>query len=280
MAMGFAVASGRPLFGLHFVKKGKWTHLDYEMGRRGAKRYMQRVGAGLGFDVEETRGNISLRILPRLNLCTDGAFEMYCELLKDSQICTIDPLRAAAPGQDENDSKFRQWIDMLNAVSDRTGCAICVLHHGGKPVEGSARKNTGRGTSAIDDAVQSKFVLTAEEKGAPILVSHEKTRELTETLPDFWLQIVSEATAVRLVHRDAGELGTVDEDLDRLKSAILKAVSKARRSLCSINEICDRVKGRRRDIQLSAKELLAEGRLVQPEGDGTPIKVVPSRFPN
>jgi 5S rRNA maturation endonuclease (ribonuclease M5) len=84
MAMGFAVASGRPLFGLHFVKKGRWTHFDHEMGRRGAKRYMQRVQAGLGIPAEEMRGNISLRVLPRLNLCTANAVEMYCELLAGS----------------------------------------------------------------------------------------------------------------------------------------------------------------------------------------------------
>lgn len=226
MAMGFAVASGKPLFGLHFVKKGRWTHFDHEMGRRGAKRYMQRVQAGLGIPTEEMRGNVSLRILPRLNLCTENAVNLYCEILEGSTICTIDPLRAAAPGQDENSSEFRQWIDMLNVVSDRTGCAICVLHHGGKPVEGAQRKNTGRGTSAIDDAVQTKFVLTAEEKGAPILVSHEKSRELSETIPDFWLEVVNEQDGVRLVHRNEEEMGQASER--RAAAAEEKRVERAR----------------------------------------------------
>lgn len=278
MAMGFAVASGRELFGLHFVKKGRWTHFDHEMGRRGAKRYMQRVQAGLGLGTEEMRGNISLRILPRLNLCTAGAFELYCELLEGSAICTIDPLRAAAPGQDENSSEFRQWIDMLNAVSDRTGCAICVLHHGGKPVEGSARRNTGRGTSAIDDAVQSKFVLTAEEKGAPISVSHEKTRELTETLEDFWLQIVSERDSVRLVHRCKEEMASLSERTreekeqartEKAKEAIRAAFIRFAGKLPGPRDSVIRTVGGERAVtQKAFSEMLASGEIGRSGGRG------------
>jgi 5S rRNA maturation endonuclease (ribonuclease M5) len=273
MAMGFAVASGRPLFGLHFVKKGRWTHFDHEMGRRGAKRYMQRVQAGLGIPAEEMRGNISLRVLPRLNLCTANAVEMYCELLAGSAICTIDPLRAAAPGQDENSSEFRRWIDMLNVVSDRTGCAICVLHHGGKPVEGAQRRNTGRGTSAIDDAVQSKFVLTAEEKGAPISVSHEKSRELSETIPDFWLQVVNEPDAVRLVHRCEEEMASHLEGakaakemarIDRAKEAVRAAFMRFAGTLPGPRDNVVKVAGGDRTfVQRAISEMLASGEIVR-----------------
>lgn len=206
MAIGLAVASGRDLFGLYGVRRGLWVHLDYEMGRRSAKRYLGRLAGGLGLLPADLEGRVSLRVLPRLNLCTADAEDLYCEMLQGVSVCTLDPLRAAAPGQDENSSEFRQWLDMLARVSNRTDCAIFVLHHGGKPVEGAARRNTGRGSSAIDDAVQSKFVLTAAEKGAPIQVSHEKTRELPALLEDFWLELVNEPEAVRLVHRGDEEM--------------------------------------------------------------------------
>lgn len=271
MAMGFAVASGRELFGLHFVKQGKWTHFDHEMGRRGVKRYMQRIRAGLGLSVEEMRDRLSLRVLPRLNLCTQGAFDHYCELLEGSSICTIDPLRAAAPGQDENKSEFREWIDMLNAVSDRTGCAICVLHHGGKPVEGAQRRNTGRGTSAIDDAVQSKFVLTAEEKGAPILVSHEKSRELAETLDDFWIQLVNDGDAVRIVHRGKEEMEATSQRLqaereqvrvEKAKQAIREAFIRFAGKLPGPRDNVVRAVGGERSVtQRAFTEMLAAGEI-------------------
>jgi RecA-family ATPase len=231
MTMGLAVASGRDLFGLHGVQRGKWTHFDHEMGRRGAKRYIQRVARGLGLKPEDVRDRVSVRVLPRLNLTTEGAVDHYTRLLTGSLIATIDPLRAAAPGQDENKSEFRQWLDMLAVVSDRTGCAIIVLHHGGKPVEGTERRNTGRGTSAIDDAVQTKIVLTAAEKGAPMLVSHEKTRENNgTTVEDFYLEMDnSDPEAVRLVHRDMEEMAERLEAQARAKEG--PAIAKTKQAI-------------------------------------------------
>lgn len=229
--MGLCVASGRPLFDLWNVRQGKWTHFDHEMGKRQLKRYVQRLQRGLGIDPESLRGQISMRVLPKLNLTTRNAVDMYTELLSGCSIATIDPLRAAAPGADENKSEFREHLDMLSIVGDRTGCSIIVLHHGGKPVEGAERRNTGRGTSAIDDAVQSKLVLTAKEKGAPMQVSHEKSRELSKPLDDFYLEFVNTEDSVRLVHRLPEELeqamsqrdaGKVQRNLERIAATFLE----------------------------------------------------------
>jgi hypothetical protein len=206
ITLGLAIASGRDAFGVHRVKRGKWMHFDHEMGRRHMKRYLQRLRVGLGIDPEELRDHMSVRVLPRLNLCTPDAVEHYTRLLTGYSFATFDPLRAATPGADENSSDFRQWLDMLAIVSDRTGCVIAVLHHGGKPQEGAQRRNTGRGSSAIDDAIQTKFVLTAEEKGAPILVSHEKTRELNNPLGDFYLSIEADDHGVRLAHMEPEQI--------------------------------------------------------------------------
>jgi RecA-family ATPase len=251
LSMGLAVASGRDVFGIHRVKRGRWTHFDHEMGRRHMKRYLQRLRTGLGVDPDELRGRMSLRVLPRLNLCTEGALDHYTSILEGCDFATFDPLRAAAPGQDENNSEFRQWLDMLAIVSDRTGCSIAVLHHGGKPTEGAQRRNTGRGTSAIDDAVQTKFVLTAEEKGAPILVSHEKTRELPDTLQDFYLEIDSGPDHVRLVHRDAEEMGDTLEDrkasreADKLARAAERAKTRVREMFAKHAGV---IRGNRQDV--------------------------------
>jgi len=205
LSMGLAVAAGRDVFGVHRTQSGRWAHFDHEMGRRHVKRYLQRVRMGLVIDIDELRERMSLHVLPRLNLRTTEALDHYCYLLDGFALATIDPLRAAVPGVDENKSEFREYLDMLAGVSDRTGCSIVVLHHGGKPTDGASRRNTGRGTSAIDDAVQTKFVLTAQEKEAPMLVSHEKTRELDKTLDDFYLRIESGPDSVRLVHMDPEE---------------------------------------------------------------------------
>ncbi len=270
--MGLAVASGRPLFGLYGTRRGRWVHFDHEMGRRHLKRYVQRLRAGMDIDVEELRDNVSLRVLPSLNLTTDGAIDHYTRILEGCALATIDPLRAAAPGEDENKSEFRRNLDILAIVSDRTKCAIEVLHHGGKPVEGSERRNTGRGTSAIDDAVQSKFVLTAKKKGAPMLVTHEKTRELTCPLDDFYLEIDNSVPgAVRLVHRDSSEIAQVESrqeeaEIERrlaegVAAAQAKIVAAAEGFIGSRADVKALVKGRTKHFDAAWAELVRDGKL-------------------
>lgn len=270
LSKGLAVASGRSVFGVWGTKRGKWMHFDHEMGRRHIKRYLQRLARGMGIEPEDVSGHMSLRVLPQLNLVHDDAVDHYSRLLEGYSLATIDPLRAAAPGADENDSEFRQYLDRLSIVSDRTGCAIEVLHHGGKPQEGSARRNTGRGTSAIDDAVQTKFVLTAKEKGAPIEVSHEKTRELDQPLNNFFLRIENQPGSVQLVHLDPEQMQTADP-LARVKSAIFVALAMARSDVCTRNALASRVSGRRGPIMEALREMFETGDLVQ-IGSAGPIR--------
>ncbi len=275
--MGLSVASGRDLFGLWKVKQGKWIHFDHEMGRRLLKRYVQRLQRGLAIEPESMRGQVSLRVLPQLNLTHANAVDLYTELLTGYSIATLDPLRAAAPGADENKSEFREYLDMLSIVGDRTGCAITVLHHGGKPTEGAQRRNTGRGTSAIDDAVQSKFVLTSEEKGAPMLVTHEKTRELNQPLEDFYLEFANTPDAVQLVHRLPEELGP--RDAAKADASTQRAVARLRETFAPH---CGTLAMSRNDIRALARmkttsfdeawsALLAKGKLTRSGSNVQPV---------
>ncbi len=275
--LGLSVASGRDLFGLWAVKHGKWLHFDHEMGKRQLKRYVQRLQRGMNIEPETIRGNVSLRVLPQLNLRTDKALDHYTELLTGVTIATLDPLRAAAPGSDENKSEFREHLDMLSIVSDRTGCSIVVLHHGGKPTEGAQRRNTGRGTSAIDDAVQTKVVLTSEEKGAPMLVTMEKSRELNQPLEDFYLEFANTPDSVALVHRLPDELGPRES---------AKADALTQQAVARLLEVFATHQGQlamsREDVRLLAKmrterfgeawsSLLANGRLTRSGNYHQPI---------
>lgn len=277
MTVGMNVAAGRSVFGLWHTRVGKWIHFDHEMGRRHIKRYLQRLRAGLDIDPEVLRGMMSLRVLPRLNLRAPDAIDQYTRLLEGYSIATIDPLRAAAPGADENDSEFRQYIDIMGIVSDRTGCAVMLLHHGGKPSEGAQRRNTGRGTSAIDDAVQSKFVLTAEEKGAPILVSHEKTRELNQPMEDFYIRIDSTPDSVRLVHLLPEEMAeTIEKQraereaskLARARESIRAVLAKhSGRIIGSREDFLRLVPGDRNVVSKALTEMVTRGEILR-EGRG------------
>lgn len=270
--MGLCVASGKSMFGLWGTKRGKWVHFDHEMGRRHIKRYIQRLARGLHLDPEVLRETLSMRVLPQLNLLSTDAVDHYSRLLEKCSLATIDPLRSAAPGEDENNSDFREHLDRLAVVSDRTGCSIMMLHHGGKATEGVTRRNTGRGSSAIDDSVQSKFVLSAQGKKEPIHVSHEKTRELDGPMEDFYMRIDNdeEARSVVLTHLEPEQLEAIDP-LHRVKESILRTVAMARSDLCSRNAVAERVAGRRGLVLEAMRELFEAGLLVQAGPDG-PIR--------
>lgn len=279
MAMGLSVASGKDLFGLWRVRQGRWVHFDYEMGRRHIKRYLQRLALGMGVRPADLEGRVSIRSLPQLNLTTPNAADIYAEILEGASIVTIDPLRSAARGADENKSEFREHLDLIAGVSEKARAAVVLLHHAGKPTEGADRRHTGRGTSAIDDAAQTKFVLSAKKKGAPILVTHEKTRELTQPLSDFYLEIDnSNPDAVRLVHRDPEEIAAEDAPdlMAKTKQAVLATVSSARIELRSANEIASRIRGTRAIVLEAIRELFELGELVQATSD-SPVRVVRRR---
>lgn len=263
MSLGLSVASGKDAFGVWRVRRGKWVHFDYEMGRRHIKRYIQRLARGMHIVPDDLQHRVSIRSLPQLNLTTDGAADLYAEILEGASLVTVDPLRSAARGADENKSEFREHLDLIASVSEKARCPVMLLHHAGKPSEGAERRHTGRGTSAIDDAAQSKFVLTAKEKGAPILVTHEKSRELNQPLDDFYLTIDnSDPHAVRLVHCEFEQIDESEPDpMDAAKSVILRVLGQARREFRSANELCFRTKLNKQLCLAAVRELLADGKV-------------------
>lgn len=268
MSLGLSVASGKDALGVWRVRRGKWVHFDYEMGRRHIKRYIQRLARGMGILPDDLQHRVSVRSLPQLNLTTEGAADLYAEILEGASLVTIDPLRSAARGADENKSEFREHLDLIASVSEKARCPVMLLHHAGKPSEGAERRHTGRGTSAIDDAAQSKFVLTAKQKGAPILVTHEKSRELNQPLEDFYLRIDnSDPNAVRLVHCEPEQIDDLEPDpLEAAKAVVIRVVGQARRKLRSANEIYERSNLNKKVCLAAVRELLEDGELIEFNG--------------
>jgi RecA-family ATPase len=86
-------------------------------------------------------------------------------------LCIIDSLRGIAPDMDENSSAFGAVLQALASISDATeqdsgiGCTFIVLHHEGKPQQGSSRqaKHSGRGSSAIQDRAGAVWRIVPSE---------------------------------------------------------------------------------------------------------------------
>lgn len=228
-AMGLAVAAGKDVWGAFSCKPGVWAHFDYEQGKRRTKTVFQRLCKGMGIWREQLVGQVRMSVLPTTNLTTPGALSMYTRALEGVTFATMDALRGMTPGVDENDSAIREHIDMLGRVSQATGCTILLIHHAGKTKDSERpRKESGRGSSAIFDAVGTNFVLSAE-KGRPTKVSHEKDRELGFTLEDFGLAIEDVPTddgntrgGLRVRYLDLEELLAQERKLEEQKAKLEK----------------------------------------------------------
>lgn len=190
MALGLAVSLGLDLWGKWPVRRGPWVHLDYEQGRRRTKKIVQRLTAGLGLTLEDTRGHLRAAIYPPVNLTTKDAVDHYARAFDGCAVATLDALRGLTPGIDENSSEIRDYMGVLRLASEKTGCVPLLNHNAGKPppVGQRARKHEGRGSSGIFDECQTVLVATGS-KGEPSLVTHEKDRELGRTVEDFFLRI-------------------------------------------------------------------------------------------
>jgi hypothetical protein len=205
MALGMAVALGRDAWGKFATKSGIWVHFDYEQGRRHTKRRIQRLARAFGVSKEDLRGKLKVTVYPEVNLTTKGAVKHYIEAMKGCAIATVDSLRAITPGADENGSEMRALVRVLTKASEETGCAVLLIHHAGLPQQGRARKNLSRGSTAIRDELQTQLNATGE-KGSPILITHDKDRELGYTVDPFRVRIED-------VPEPSGDEPNVDLDL-------------------------------------------------------------------
>lgn len=192
--LALAVASrGEKAWGAFTVRHGRVCHLDYEQGAYLTRRRYQRLAAAR--DLGPADLDLELIVRPPVYLDDDGAEDWLCSLLDGAVLAVIDPLRAAAPRTEENASEARVPLDLLARVSERTDCAILVLHHARKPSEnatGGARMSI-RGSSALYDACQS----VAVADGAPGQPVHVTTR-----------------TKAKLTGREQEELEVTIEDVE------------------------------------------------------------------
>ncbi len=182
-----SVASGRRLWGLFDVRQGKALHLDYEQGRRITQERYQRLARGMDFELNTLEeGALRVASMPHIYLDSNDAADELLRLCDGVSFALVDSLRAAFPHADENSSEVRSYLDILNRVSERTGCCIAVIHHARKPNKDSADGATFaiRGSSALFDACQSVYVFEGA-KDTPTTVHHQKDRIRGTTVEEF-----------------------------------------------------------------------------------------------
>jgi hypothetical protein len=185
-----SIAAGQRVWGTFAARQGRVLHLDYEQGARLTRERYQRIAAAMMLTPDEIQGRLELVSLPQVYLDSPASEGFLTERVRGFDLVIVDSLRASGPTLEENDSAVRALLDMLNRVSERTGCCFVVVHHARKPSKDSAggARMAIRGSGAIYDACSSVLILEAE-KGQPTRCMHEKARTSGVCADDFVLRI-------------------------------------------------------------------------------------------
>jgi hypothetical protein len=239
-SLALALVTGRPAWGGFTVRQSRVVHADMEQGRRLTARRYQRLATAMGVRLEDVGDDLEVAVMPGITLAARDC-DAWARLMTGRDLLIIDSLRAATAGQDENSSDIRSSLDMLGALSEKTGCRAAVIHHGRKPSQGApgGGKYSLRGSGAIFDACDGVYTFGAE-KDEPIAVEAEKAREHGELVEGFALVIADVEVAgdpkgglrvqlhgKELVHERRAEKATAirKESGKRAADAIRKALA-------------------------------------------------------
>ncbi len=161
------LATGRPLFG-----NPEWTidrpyrvlHLDYEMNWGVLQERYSELCQTEGIDyIADVGDRLDYGEHPDFYLNDPDAEAIFERETEGAEVIVIDAFRPAIPGESENDSMIRRFVDMVRRLSARTGKLFVFLLHVGHA--GRNQPAEPRGTSAVKDASGAVFSVYGELLG-------------------------------------------------------------------------------------------------------------------
>ncbi|HMA97094.1 MAG TPA: AAA family ATPase [Polyangiaceae bacterium] len=190
-SMALQIAAGLPVWGSFAAVRGGCIHLDYEQGEHLTRLRYQRLAWASDIAPQDLEDRLQLLCFPPFYLDELESEKTLIELCSGKTLAIIDSFRAACRSTDENSSEARVPLDMLGRVSDRTGCAMAVIHHARKPSKDASvgARDAIRGSSALYDACASVFVLEGEPDQPERTMHHCKARVSGKTQDPMSLRI-------------------------------------------------------------------------------------------
>lgn len=159
--LSICVANAFPIFRTIPVENpGKVLHIDWDQGQKFSRIYYWRMLNG--YDLKSFNGIDYMK--PEWHLHDKDVKDNMVKLLSGYKMCVIDCLGSAIPQADINDDRVRAYIDMLNEISEKSHCAIVLLHHEPKASNNGTdvlRKIKGNGS--IISAAGCSIHLTAQK---------------------------------------------------------------------------------------------------------------------
>lgn len=199
-SLALAVASGTKAWG-QFGTSGpaRVRHFDHEQGTYATALRYQRLALGHGIDPALLLGRLEVAVFPSLYLTDADAEDAYARELEGIDLAIFDALVGISPGADENSSEMGTYLARFARVSERTGCAILLLHHFGKTkASGGPRPKQGdvdprelpRGSSAIYGACGTVLVGSGGKADAKLVQQAKAAAEAAgSSIEDFYLVV-------------------------------------------------------------------------------------------
>jgi hypothetical protein len=251
VALGLAVASGKPVWGrFRVAKPGPVVHIDYEQGKT-LRRTYREFATPMGLDAAQLVRDGKLRVapLPSEQLLDANVTDKHLStvgkelvaLTRGASLCVINSLTAGTNKVNENDAKVAAVFNLCARISEITGCAFVVLHHSGR-----GELTRARGSSAIDGAVQTIFQIAHKKKQTFTTWEHTKDRPAGGLVDPFKLQWAAEpgrqTLTVEDIKEDRPEPGA-ERPEDRIARAILFVM--ANKGLSGKDRILECVRGKK-----------------------------------
>jgi hypothetical protein len=162
--------------GIEVTRRGEVVMIDLEVGDYLTSQRLSRLAVGRWSQLSAWGNRLTFACFPRWSLAMPGAEEVLASTLRGKTLAIIDSLTMLLGGADENSSSVADMMGLLARVSERTGCAILVLHHEGKPpVDGpKAAHLRGRGSSAIQGMWSSQWAVSSRD--GRLILEHGKSQ--------------------------------------------------------------------------------------------------------
>ncbi len=172
------------------ARRCRVLHLDYEQGKRETQRRYQKLARGMGLVEADLQGFLEVEVMPPAKFAVENQV-FFEEAAKTRDVVLIDSFAGARDATvDENSAEARAPLDMLTAISEKTGCTFIVIHHSGKGKKDDVRE-VARGSSAIYDAMSSMLAFVRDVGKNELSVMQAKNRGAREVAP-FTLQVVDD----------------------------------------------------------------------------------------
>lgn len=274
--MTVAVGAGVPWLERFVTVQGRALYLDYEAGSYEMRRRFQAVTGARA--IEAPIAGVDLACMPALYM-SHPSFESQIATLADGRsLITVDTLKAANPGVDENASDMRVGLDILHRVGERTECAFVVLTHAkkttGNPFTIDARE-AGRGSSAIFDAADT-VLHVHYEKDKPLHVQQTKSR-LGRHVAPFLVRIEDVEAGVRVWAEDVPEQPPNAEASRQFDDLCNRVVEVVRENPGGSGRIIRARAGAKHSDVLAALEHLERHGAVRNAGSASKAKWFPTR---